>query len=79
MDNISLQNYITWFGTFSYNCTRGHLKNEGRGKLHEIKRGRNKMEINNVIQSKQISFESLTHEMKSNLCNVFILKYASIT
>ena len=37
------------------------------------------MEINNVIQSKQISFESLTHEMKSNLCNVFILKYASIT
>ena len=34
-----------WLGTFSYKCTQGHLNNERRGELHEIKRSRDTTEI----------------------------------
>ena len=34
---------------FRYNCTLGQLNNEGGGKLHEIKRSREKMEVGKGI------------------------------
>ena len=32
-------------GNFQYNCTGGQLNNKGGGELHEIKRSRDKTEL----------------------------------
>ena len=40
-------------GTFRYNCVQGQLNNEGGGKLHEIKRNRDKAKTD----KETISFE----------------------
>ena len=77
-----------WLGTFRYNCTRSQLNNKGGGELYQIKRSRGKTEID---KDKEIMWwrvnkyllkspaQEIVYDMKSNLCNVFILKCVSIT
>ena len=55
-----------WLGTFKYNCSKGQLKNEGRGELHEIKQNRDKTEIDKEISKHRVNkylLKALMHEL----------------
>ena len=58
MGNISLQK-VYLIGNFQTNSRWGQLNNEEGGELHELKSWQNgNSQINNIIKSKQISFEA---------------------